>query len=65
MYALVGWNSPVLMDRLIPDVTISIAHKVECQSINCVWYDFAENSDVALELKRAHEEWHEEGCPSL
>lgn len=48
-----------------PEISISPASKVECGSVICGWYEYADDESYALELRRQHREWHEDGCPPL
>jgi len=63
MYALIGWNSPVA--PVAPEIEIRYELKVECQSVMCGYSEFASTHDIAIELRRQHIEWHEDGCPRL
>jgi hypothetical protein len=48
-----------------PEVTISPSLKIECSLLECGWSDYADDEDYAIELRRNHREWHEDGCHNL
>jgi hypothetical protein len=34
-----------------------------CSDVSCGWWDVAFSPAQAIELKRAHQQWHEDGMP--
>lgn len=55
----------VVLREETPEVEINPTNKVECLDLECVYVEFADDEGYAIELRRQHVEWHEEGCPPL
>jgi len=36
---------------------------LSCNDINCGWWDVAFSPGQAIEVKRQHQKWHEDGMP--
>lgn len=65
MYAMARSIAEAFAVEPPPEVEINSAHKVECTSLLCGWYDYADDESHAHALRNMHQDWHEDGCPRI